>query len=231
MTAGIAREERSRTPLEGPRSPLGSEGVQRGLLLRALVEASQASPEEAVACIAALTVANTSQGACDDEDLIQCFCAIGQVLRQHASCLPRFAAVLASYVQAKESAESLDVFEACDAPMFSLAAAIFLNTLEHACTIDTAVVCEVLNIFVAKQPDEVTFRLLHGAALAKVGGDAELPDWARDSPFAGERISIFGGSPSVETVCCDMEYMMEQLTLWAKEPGFLGLEKKCQLAC
>ncbi|CAK0860918.1 unnamed protein product, partial [Prorocentrum cordatum] len=76
--------------------------------------------------------------------VMQCYCAVGQVLRQHSCSLGQFAAVLQCYVQAKESTSSpdmLDAFEG-DAHMFSLAAAIFLDLMQGAPAMDAAAVCQ-----------------------------------------------------------------------------------------
>lgn len=240
MTRGPA-EASSRFSSVGkdPHLDCGAESHQLRLLLQALVEASRASPQESVRCIVALVAPQRGLGPCWREEgtSMQCFLAIGQVLKNNSSSLGRFAAALQCYVQAKEwcaSGGPGDTFDEAfddgdDARMFSLAAALFLDALRSASDADAAAVQQVMRIFVGRQTDEVMYRHLQGEAISLLGADIQLPDWARDSPFSGERIAAFGGPPSVEAVCSDMDYMMGELSRWEQQTLLSSASTKLQL--
>ena len=174
-------------------------------LLRSLVHAAKAFPIEAVGLIVR---AVTSGQKVYEQNLSQCFCAIGQVLKS-AESLASFVAILDAYVEVKSSIDPEEVLEE-DGQMFEAAAVIFCDMLEAGVAdMNDKTMQAAMSVFRTQQCNPCLYELLVEKAQEKFPGGVFAP-WPPSDNF----VVWFGGEPTKDSAALSMMFAKKQMEVW-----------------
>ncbi len=174
-------------------------------LLRSLVHAAKAFPIEAVGLIVR---AVTSGQKVYEQNLSQCFCAIGQVLKS-AESLASFVAILDAYVEVKSSIDPEEVL-AEDGQMFEAAAVIFCDMLEAGVAdMNDKTMQAAMSVFRTQQRNPCLYELLVEKAQEKFPGGVFAP-WPPSDNF----VVWFGGEPTKDSAALSMMFAKKQMEVW-----------------
>lgn len=174
-------------------------------LLRSLVQAGQAAPVESIGVIVQSV---TSGQKVYDQNLCQCFCALGQVMKG-AGTVKGLVSMLNAYLEVKSGIVLAEEVLEDDEQMFLMAAAVLSDQLQASANLVEHDVRDAMEVFREQQGNPSLYELLVDK-VHEQRPNMVLPPW----PSSGQFTVWIGGEPTKESTARGLALERKRMEVW-----------------